>query len=412
MGKKWELRGNGYLVGYIIRLTFALASAGLAYLSLNKHKNMEKTDFKDPISESLQHAGEATDVSPEIVELNQDRVASDTEIEPEEFLMEFNGMPCFPRCDVSVLTGQAKAGKTSLTAMIMACCACKEVLMLKRKTEQPLKVLWLDTEQSLATTQRILKEKVGRLIEGEFPEELFYVFNTRRRTPKERCERLALAIKTYRPDIAIIDGIADLTDDINSGPDSNELMQQLLSMAQEYKCNITVNIHLNRNGAKQDLRGWLGTLILQKSYEVFTCEKMADGETLTVSMLFSRLRSVNATMYYRMDKNGLPYLAKNSDSKTATTKVQEVDNRFNPEYVDQNAKNKSLPWQFRKLFEAAFGSACMLGYDDLERRIMELGWIKRRQYYNRVLAEAEEQRIVKKTLTKDGRVGVIIFAAQ
>ena len=373
---------------------------------------MEKADIKDPIAAECQHAGEPTDVTPEIVELDEDRITTYKEIEPEEFFVKFGDMPCFPRCDVSVFTGQAKAGKTSLTAMLMACCACKEVLMLKRNTEQPLKVLWFDTEQSLATTKRILKEKVGGLIEGEFPEELFYVFNTRRRTPKERLERLAKAIETYRPDIAIIDGVADMVDDINNGQESTALMQQLLSMAQEYKCNITVNIHLNRSGDKQNLRGWLGTLILQKSYEVFNCEKMDDGETLKVSMLFSRLRSTNTEMYYRIDDCGLPYQTKKSDSQTSKEKQQDNSNKFNPDYVDNDARNKALPWQFNKLFQAAFGSAHMLGYDDLEHRVMELGWIKRKQYYQRVLAEAEEQRIVKKTLTKDGRVGVIIFAAQ
>ena len=370
-----------------------------------------KTTTTDPIAEELQQAGEPTTIPPEVVELDEDRVTTYTEVEPEEFLVEFNGMPCFPRCDVSVFTGHAKAGKTSLTAMLMACCVSNEVLLLKRNTEQPLKVLWFDTEQSLATTKRILKEKVGRLIEGDFPEESFYVFNTRQRTPQERCDRLALAIETYRPDIAIVDGVADLTDDINSGTESTKLMQQLLSMAQEYKCNITANIHLNRTGDKFNLRGWLGTLMLQKSYEVFNCEKMADGETLAVSILFSRLRSTHAEMHYRIDESGQPYLINNSDSRSSKTKEQDDSKQFNPEYVDQNAINKTLPWQFRKLFDAAFGSACMLGYDELERRIMELGWIKHKTYYAKVLAEAENQRIVKKTLTKDGRVGVVIFAA-
>ena len=372
---------------------------------------MDKINIKDPICEALQHAGEPTLITPDIVALDEDRVTSETHVEPEEFLMTLGDMPCFPRCDVSVLSGQPKTGKTSLTSMIMACCATNQVLKLKRNTDQPLKVLWFDTEQSLASTKRILKERVGGLIEGAFPEDLFYVFNTRRRTPKERSERLALAIETYRPDIVIIDGVADMTDDINSGTDSTAVMQQMLSLAQEYKCNITANIHLNRSGDRQNLRGWLGTLMLQKSYEVFNCEKLADGETLTVSMLFSRLRSTHAEMYYKINDNGIPYLVNNNNNEIKADRSQEDNMNFNPEYVDPQAKNKALPWQYRKLFNAAFGTACMLGYDELERRIMELAWIKRKQYYTKVLAEAEKLGIVKKTLTKGGRVGVIIFAA-
>ena len=66
----------------------------------------------DPIAEELQQAGEPTTIPPEVVELDEDRVTTYTEVEPEEFLVEFDGMPCFPRCDVSVFTGHAKAGKT------------------------------------------------------------------------------------------------------------------------------------------------------------------------------------------------------------------------------------------------------------------------------------------------------------
>ena len=373
---------------------------------------MDKVNFKDPICESLQHAGEATVITPEIVALDEDRVTSETHVEPEEFLMTLGDMPCFPRCDVSVFSGLAKSGKTLLTSMVMACCATNQVLLLKRNTDRPLKVLWFDTEQSLATTKRILNERVGSLIEGAFPEDLFYVFNTRRRTPKERSERLALAIETYRPDMVIIDGVADMVDDINSGTESTAIIQQLLSLAQAYRCNIIANIHLNRSGDRQNLRGWLGTLMLQKSYEVFNCEKMADGETLAVSMLFSRLRSTNEEMYYKIDDNGKPYLVNNNNKIIKETKSQDDDIKFNPEYVDQLAKNKALPWLYSKLFNAAFGTASMLGYEELERRIMELGWIKRKQYYAKVLAEAENLGIVKRTLTKNGRVGVLIFAAQ
>lgn len=376
------------------------------------------TTTNNQIEVALQKAGEPTTVPPEIVALDEDRVTTYTPVKPEEFLITLDGTPCFPRCDVSVFTGVSKTGKTFVTSMLMACCAAKKVLSMERNTDQQLKVLWIDTEQSVATTKRILKERVARMIgEENFKEELFYIFNTRRRTPQERRDRLALAIETYRPDIVIIDGIADLADDINSGTESTDLMQQLLSLAQEYECNITANIHLNRSGDKFNLRGWLGTLMLQKSYEVFTCEKMADGKTFAIEMLFSRLHSTDASMFYRINEQGLPYLTKKPDNPQRNSrsqnsgKEQDDSKQFNPEYVDQNATDPTLPWQFRKLFDAAFGTACMLGYDELERRIMELGWIKHKTYYSKVLTEAEKLGIVKKTLTKGGRVGVIIFAA-
>ena len=367
----------------------------------------------DPIEVALQQAGEPTTVTPEVVELDKDRVTSETEVDPEEFMIEFNGTPCFPRCDVSVFTGISKTGKTFVTSMLMTCGVQEQVLGLKRISKQPLKVMWIDTEQSLATTKRILKERVGAMIGGEFPDEQFFVFNMRRRTPKERREQMALAIETYRPDICIIDGIADMVDDINSGTDSTEIMQQLLTLAQEYECNITANIHLNRTGEKLNLRGWLGTLMLQKSYEVFTCEKLADNKTFAVEMLISRSHSPNEPMYYSIDYDGLPYLTTKSDgSRLPKDNYNQMNkNSYNKEFVDQNPANPELPWKFRELFDAAFGSAGLLGSEELERRVKALSNIKQKQYYYKVIAEAERREIVKRVIMKNGRVGVMIFAA-
>ena len=368
----------------------------------------------DEIEVALQHAGEPTTITPEVVELDKDRVTSDTEVAPEEFMIEFNGTPCFPRCDVSVFTGMSKTGKTFVTSMLMACGVSEQVLGLRRTYEKPLKVMWIDTEQSLATTKRILTDRVGRMIGGEFPDEQFYVFNMRRRTPKERREQMALAIETYRPDICIIDGIADMVDDINSGTDSTEIMQQLLTLAQEYECNITANIHLNRTGEKFNLRGWLGTLMLQKSYEVFSCEKLADNKTFAVEMLISRSHNAGEPMYYSIDNEGLPYLTKKPDTTAQRNKAQDVSRSqasktsYNKEYVDPNAADPELPWKFRELFEAAFGTAGLLGSEELERRVMELGNIRQKQYYYRVVAEAERLEIVKRVMMKNGRVGIIV----
>ena len=52
----------------------------------------------------------------------------------------------------------------------------------------------------------------------------------------------------------------------------------------------------------------------------------------------------------------------------------------------------------------------MMGPDDLKRKVKELGHIKMGQYYDKVFAEAERQRIVKTELTNAGRVGVILLS--
>ena len=198
---------------------------------------MSNESANDAILEALQHAGEPTTITDEIIELDEDRVTSETEVSEEVFLYRLYGTPCFPRGDLTTVTGPPKSGKTFLTSMLMACGVKRQVLEFERIREEPLKVLWFDTEQSLATTKRILINRVGRMIMEDdaepatFPDPQYYVFNTRKRTPQERISRLTLAIETYRPDICVVDGIADLMEDINNGPSAIALMQQLLTLA-------------------------------------------------------------------------------------------------------------------------------------------------------------------------------------
>ena len=96
---------------------------------------------KSLIAEELSLAGEASPVSPLVLQLDKFRIMSDTDVPPEEFLLRLFGKPCFPRRDLSTVTGSEKCGKTFFTSMLMACCARKNVLALERIREQPLKVV-------------------------------------------------------------------------------------------------------------------------------------------------------------------------------------------------------------------------------------------------------------------------------
>jgi hypothetical protein len=279
-------------------------------------------------------------------------------------------------------------------------------------------VLWYDTEQSRYTTKRILVDRIGALLQQEcdvFPDEQYYVFNMRDKTPGERVDYLELAIQTYRPDICIIDGIADMLEDINSGPDSVHLLQQFQMMATTYNCNITMVIHLNRTGEKLNLRGWLGTLMLHKSYEVFNCDRISKEEAFSAELTVSRHFSRKECLCYAIADDGLPKLSdadKRSASEQGKHNSRQTDctDSFNQEFIDCDAPNQHLPWNFRKLFTAAFGTAAMLGAEDLKRQVKELGHIRMNQYYDKVFAEAERLRIVRTELTpRTGRVGVILL---
>lgn len=372
-------------------------------------------DKLETIDEAFQQqAGESGDITPELLKLDSDRITSDTDAPEEVFLYKMCGTPCFPRGDLTTVTGPAKSGKTYFISMIMACGAGHQVLGLERIREEPLKVMWYDTEQSRYTTKRILTDRVGKMLDKTtFPDELFYVFNVRNRTTEERLEYLTQAIEAYAPDICIIDGIADLLEDINNGPKSLEVMMRLLALAAEHQCNITNVIHLNRSGEKMNLRGWLGTVMVQKSYDAFNCDKLGKTEAFVTELTFSRRFPRNEGICFEIDGDGLPVTSNaNQQSRNERqSKGQHMPDKqsFNQEFVDSNATDQYLPWDFRKLFSAAFGSAAILGHNDLEQRIMQLANIKQKQYYYKVFEEAARRGIVHKEFMKGGRVGVILL---
>ena len=378
------------------------------------------------VSKELSAAGVPSEITPELIELDHYRITSDSNLPEEEFMMELFGKKCFPRKDLTTFTGPAKSGKTFWTSILMACCAKaadseRKVLELQRIREEPLKVMWYDTEQSRQTTKNILANRIFKMSDTDGQEaelnQLFYVFNVRSLTCQERVEMLPIAIKAYRPDIVIIDGIADLLHDINDGPKATELIEQLLQLADEFNCNITTIIHLNRTGEKSNLRGWIGTVMLQKSFEVFVCEKLYGSSVMSVEMSTSRRSYLDKKLYYQVDALGIPYAIAKPDIQPRNEKGQfmskdadkDKSDNFNHEYLIDNPRSEQgWEWNLQKLFADAMAGKAMAGSDDMMAAVQRLSNIRQKQYYYKVLSEAERKGIVKKTYDRNGRIAIVM----
>ena len=376
----------------------------------------------DLIIEEVGRAGQTSNVSPLLQDLDGYRIATNTDMPEEEFLLRMFGKPCFPRRDITTVTGLEKCGKTIFTSMLMACCAERSVLALERIREQPLKVMWYDTEQSRQSTKGVLVGRVQKLVKGDFPEENFFVFNVRSCSYQQRLDMLVEGINVYNPDMVIIDNVGDLLSSINDGDKSQELIELLMQLATTKNCNIVVVIHLNRSGEKRNLRGWLGTEILHKSFEVYNCEQLLKSDVFSVEQTLTRKYRIQETLYYKISEEGLPVI-------TAKPDVQERDEQgrytsskpeayhisteradlFNQAYIIRHPDNARTPWEWdlRRLFDDAMDKRAMMSSDDLQRAVMTLGGIKIAKYYNKVFKLAVDRRIVQTTLDKFGRVVVI-----
>ena len=126
------------------------------------------------------------------------RITCDKQLPPMEFLFRINGKPCFPRGELVAVTGKAKSGKTYLNSILMAAAGLEQVhasaagsrrgslLGLERISEAPMRVVWIDTEQSEDTTCEILRDRIGAMMGEAADEETFHVFNLRRIPWQER----------------------------------------------------------------------------------------------------------------------------------------------------------------------------------------------------------------------------------
>ena len=114
-----------------------------------------------------------------IEQLSQLRITASSQIPPHEFLYTWNGTPCFAKGELVAVTGKAKSGKTYLNSLLMAAASGQAFIGLKSLSDKPLRVLWIDTEQSPDSTCEILRDRIGAMIGEQPSEEQYHVFNLR-----------------------------------------------------------------------------------------------------------------------------------------------------------------------------------------------------------------------------------------
>ena len=366
----------------------------------------------------LEHAGEEEALSPKMLLLEQLRITPEKQLKPMEFLFHLFGKPCFPRRELVAITGKAKSGKTFVTSMLMACCQAGDVLSFHRETDAPLRLLWYDTEQSDESTQDILRNRVMKLAADKHgqartdlfdaenntynslskeevrkspcqSDAVFDVFNVRAVPWKERRDLLREAVTRCKPDLVIVDGIRDLVNDINDGVLAQEVMEELMHLATQHNCCIVCVLHQNKSGEDHNLRGWIGTELMNKAFEVYSCEKLLPQRIFSLEQTLTRKYDIERTMYFEVGDDGLPRqtavpVEGSSDSKNNGRERLQPLNR---EYI---ITDEDSSWRFdtKRLFFDAFNGCEKLSGSDLRSRIMQLSGISVPFTYNRLLKEA------------------------
>ena len=409
--------------------------------------------------------------------LARSRITPSLMLPPMQPLFQMYGVPCFYRGELVAACGKAKSGKTMFLSAIMAAALTEKVLALERsapvddslcpaemkeikeshagcgslyptesaergsvdeavqpdsqpstlysssylqhawlakKPSAPLRVLWLDTEQSQQSTQDILVNRIIPLCRGDTVEkfdESFFAYNLRGLGFEKRLELTKLAISRIKPDLVVVDGVKDLMTDINDAVQATLLMEELMALAQRHNCCIVCVLHQNKSEGDHNMRGSIGTELMNKAFEVFQCEMIQESETFKVSQTYSRKHHIKQKMFYRLNDGGLPELCDDVQEQPRDAQGRFMTNKprqtvtpavkweaFNPKYLVRNDGQPDVPygWNLSLLFEDAFEGHNQRQFNQLMGAAMRLSHIEDKNYYYARFNEAEQQGVIRK----------------
>ena len=316
--------------------------------------------------------------------LEGQRITRDKELPPMHFLFRIFGKPCFPRGELVAVTGKAKSGKTLFNSLLMACCVCMEALQVKRAPEEvegiwqclPMRFLWYDTEQSEQSTQDILRNRVLRMMgeEGDGRGTGYDVFNVRSLHYEERWRLFKTAVRKYRPALVVLDGVRDVLADINDGIRAQEVVEELMKLAQETECCLVCVLHQNKGAEDRNPRGWIGTELMNKAFEVYACEKLKPENIFVVEQTHTRKYDLGSLLCFRVDGQTELPVACETPARLAVGGSNEVNREqlpyMNREFLTFDENNRPHPKMEELFYEVL--KAGPLYYAEMQKRVMDL----------------------------------------
>lgn len=255
---------------------------------------------------------------------------------------------------LTVISAKPKTAKTKQGYLFAAVALQSNILsdhFFAAFPQNKNKVVYVDTEQSLFDNS--LGYKTVQELTGEKDRVRKFTMLSLRNL---NCIQRMFLLKKYvyaNPDIGvlILDGVRDLVSDPNSAEEANTAVSFLLKMATENMIAIILVIHQNK--IDNNLRGHLGTEIMNKAHTVLSIEKEED--LFVVRPVVTRLIPF-APWAFRIDQNGVPRL-----------EVQFHED--NSAKIKFSLNNQSKEFHYELLNEAFAIGKPDPGWDDLKRAL-------------------------------------------
>ena len=284
-------------------------------------------------------------------------------IAPPEVVFEINNISLFTKKSISLIIAKAKAGKTTVTAWVMA-----QVLGARKR------VLWIDTEQGAyyGSWTQMLILKICGLITSD----LLSYYDLKIYNPTERIKIIEAILSSAYFDIVVIDGVRDLVFDINSPEESTNISTHLMKWADLNNTHVLSILHQNKGDG--NARGHLGAELVNKSETVVRVSQNEYGEMI-VEPEYTRGKPFEAFAVVRND-DGMPKLLENWSASQIAEKAKSESKRINPVDIDPATHNE--------IVGKVFSKEANLKYSDLVSNIqyffkmhgIEFGMNKAKEY--------------------------------
>ena len=210
------------------------------------------------------------------------RVASGTEVPPEEPALMVDEVGVFALGDIHGLKGKQKCGKTTMLKVCIAAWMQGRQFRVVSPLEQP-RVLYMDTEQKQSDVKLIVTDVIQMTgLPAEYVDDHLRVYALRRRDFNLLLDDMRLLIDDFRPTVVIVDGIVEFVASFNDESMAKKLIHDLLCISEDYRLAMVCVLHTNKADEDHNMRGHLGTMLAQKAGTVLECKKDKGSSVITV----------------------------------------------------------------------------------------------------------------------------------